>query len=150
MGRDSSVSIASRYGMDGPGSTPGRDEILRTCSDRPWSTPSLTYSTYPVIFEVKAARAWPSPPTPSSTEVKERVELYLYSTYGPSWPVLRWNFHLPLFGRGSVFEILPSGDKDWSDVRHVLIQKILQILMGFSVIMNTRRFIMFFVITNIL
>jgi hypothetical protein len=27
-------------------------------------------------------------PTPSSTEVKERVELYLYSLSGPSWPVL--------------------------------------------------------------
>jgi len=27
-------------------------------------------------------------PPPSSAEVKERVELYLYSTFGPSWPVL--------------------------------------------------------------
>jgi len=26
-------------------------------------------------------------PPPSSAEVKERVELYLYSTSGPSWPV---------------------------------------------------------------
>ena len=26
-------------------------------------------------------------PPPSSAEVKERVELYLYSPYGPSWPV---------------------------------------------------------------
>jgi len=26
-------------------------------------------------------------PTPPSAEVKERVELYLYSTSGPSWPV---------------------------------------------------------------
>jgi hypothetical protein len=26
--------------------------------------------------------------TPSSAEVKERVELYLYSPSGPSWPVL--------------------------------------------------------------
>jgi len=25
---------------------------------------------------------------PSSAEVKERVELYLYSPSGPSWPVL--------------------------------------------------------------
>jgi hypothetical protein len=29
----------------------------------------------------------PPPPPPSSAEVKERVELYLYSS-GPSWPVL--------------------------------------------------------------
>jgi hypothetical protein len=27
-------------------------------------------------------------PPPSSAEVKERVELYLYSPSGPSWPVL--------------------------------------------------------------
>jgi hypothetical protein len=27
-------------------------------------------------------------PPPSSTEVKERLELYLYSPSGPSWPVL--------------------------------------------------------------
>jgi hypothetical protein len=28
---------------------------------------------------------------PSRAEVKERVELYLYSPSGPSWPVLGWN-----------------------------------------------------------
>jgi hypothetical protein len=27
-------------------------------------------------------------PLPSSTEVKERVELYFYSTSGPLWPFL--------------------------------------------------------------
>jgi len=27
-------------------------------------------------------------PNPSSAEVKEKVELYLYSPSGPSWPVL--------------------------------------------------------------
>jgi hypothetical protein len=27
-------------------------------------------------------------PPPSSAEVKERVELYLYYAFGPSWPVL--------------------------------------------------------------
>jgi len=28
-------------------------------------------------------------PPPPSTEVKERVKIYLYSLFGPSWPVLR-------------------------------------------------------------
>jgi hypothetical protein len=37
----------------------------------------------------KAAGAWRWQPTPSRAEVKERVELYLYSPSGPSWPVLR-------------------------------------------------------------
>jgi len=35
-------------------------------------------------------------PLPFSAEVKERVELYLYSPYGPSWPVLGRTVPLPL------------------------------------------------------
>jgi hypothetical protein len=34
---------------------------------------------------------------PSSTEVKERVELYLYSLAGPSWPVLGTTLPLSLY-----------------------------------------------------
>jgi len=33
---------------------------------------------------------------PSSVEVKDRVELYHYSTPGPLWPVLGWTLLLPL------------------------------------------------------
>ena len=33
-------------------------------------------------------------PPPSSAEVKERVEVYLYSPFGPLWSILGWN--LPL------------------------------------------------------
>jgi hypothetical protein len=33
---------------------------------------------------------------PPSAEVKERVELYIYSPSGPSWPVLRVNFTFTL------------------------------------------------------
>jgi hypothetical protein len=36
----------------------------------------------------KAAGAWRGPTTSSSAEVKERVELYPYSPYGSSLPVL--------------------------------------------------------------
>ena len=35
-----SVGIATGYGMEGPGSNPGGDEIFRP-SDRPWGPPSL-------------------------------------------------------------------------------------------------------------
>ena len=35
----------------------------------------------------KAAWAWRLLPTPSTTGVKERVDLYLYPPSGPSWPV---------------------------------------------------------------
>jgi hypothetical protein len=34
-------------------------------------------------------------PPPSSAEVKERVELYLYSPSGPLWSVLGWTLPLP-------------------------------------------------------
>jgi len=43
----------------------------------------------------KAVGAWHWPPTPSSVEVDERVELYLYSPSEPSWPVLGWTVPLP-------------------------------------------------------
>jgi hypothetical protein len=35
-------------------------------------------------------------PPPSSAKVTESLELHLYSTSGPSWPVLWWNLPLPL------------------------------------------------------
>jgi len=41
-------------------------------------------------------------PPPSGAEVKKRVELYVCSPYGSSWPVLRWT--LPLLHLQSVFE----------------------------------------------
>ena len=34
-------------------------------------------------------------PPQSSAEVKERVELYLFSLSGPSWPVIGWTLRLP-------------------------------------------------------
>jgi hypothetical protein len=42
-----------------------------------------------------AGRVVDHPPS-FSAEVKETVELYLYSPSGPSWPVLRWTLSLPL------------------------------------------------------
>jgi len=47
-------------------------------------------------------------PPPSTTEVKERVELYLYSTFGPSWPVLRVNFTFTVIGDITTVSIIQS------------------------------------------
>jgi hypothetical protein len=80
VGRDSSVGIATVYGLDDPGSNPGGGEIFRTCPDRPWGPPSLLYNGHRVFpgGKVRPGRdADPSPP--SSADVKNRVELYLYS-----------------------------------------------------------------------
>jgi hypothetical protein len=74
------------------GSNPDGGGIFRTRPYRPWGLPSLLYNGYQVIPGSKAAGAWRLPPTPSTAEVKEKVEPYLYSTYGLSWSVLGWTF----------------------------------------------------------
>jgi len=92
-GRDSSVGIATRYELDGTGieSRWGRDIPHPS---RPALGPIQPPTQWvPGLFpESKAAGAWRWPPTPSSAEVKETVELYLYlySLSGPSWLVLGW------------------------------------------------------------
>jgi hypothetical protein len=94
VGPDSSVGITTRYGINGPGIQFrwGRDFL---------HPPRLAlYNRYWVFLGAGgggAARAWRWPPTPSSTEVKESVKLYIYSLSGPSWLVLLWPVPLPFF-----------------------------------------------------
>ena len=46
VARNSSVGIATRYGLDGPGSNPGGGEVFCNHPDRPWAhTASYTMST---------------------------------------------------------------------------------------------------------
>jgi hypothetical protein len=94
----SSVGIATRYGQDGPDieSYLGEGEIFYTRSDRPWGPPSLLYNGYRVSFPgVKRPGRGGNHPPQSSAEVKERIELYLYSPFGPSWPVVGRALPLP-------------------------------------------------------
>jgi len=70
--------------------------LLSSSSSRPtWGQPSLLYNGYQGFLGGKAAGAWRWPSTPSSAEVKERVDLYLYSPSGSLWPVLGWTLDLP-------------------------------------------------------
>ena len=73
------------------GSNSGGGEILRTRPDRPWGPPSLLYNSYGVsIPGVKMPGRGLNDLPSSSAEVKERVELYLYSLSGISWQVMWW------------------------------------------------------------
>jgi len=69
-------------------SNSGGGEIFHTCPDRPWDPLSLLYSGYRVFPGVKRPGHGVDHPPASNAEVKERVELYLYSPSGPFWPVL--------------------------------------------------------------
>jgi hypothetical protein len=62
--RDSSVSIATRYGLEGPGIESRWGEIFRTYPDRLRGPPSLLYNRYRLFPGVKAAGAWCWPLTP--------------------------------------------------------------------------------------
>ena len=52
------AGIATRYGLDGPGSNPGGGEIFRTRPDRPWGPPSFLYNGNRDFRGVKVAEAW--------------------------------------------------------------------------------------------
>ena len=94
--RDSSVGIATRYGLDGP--------VIEWRWGRDFPHPSRpALGSHPTFYTMGTGSfpgvKRPGPgvdPTPSSADVKERVELYLYSPYGPSWRVLGWHLSLPL------------------------------------------------------
>ena len=93
--RDSSVSIATRYGLDGQGieSRWGQD-FPHPSRPALGPTQNPTQRVPGISRGVKRPRRGVDHPHPSSSEVKERVELYFYFPCGFSWPVLGWT--LPL------------------------------------------------------
>ena len=84
MGRDSSVDLATRYGLDGP----GIESRWGTRFSAPVQTGPGAQPTSGPFPGVKRPGRNAAHPPPSRGEVKERVELYLYSPSGLSWPVL--------------------------------------------------------------
>ena len=82
-GQGISVGIATRYGLDGPGIETRWGALFSApIQTGPGAHPAFLYNGYRVFPWGKAAGAWNWPPTPSSAEVKERIEIYLYSSLG--------------------------------------------------------------------
>jgi hypothetical protein len=52
-GRDSTVGIATRYGLEVRRLNPGGGDIFRTRPDRPWGSPNLLYKGYSVFPGLK-------------------------------------------------------------------------------------------------
>jgi hypothetical protein len=77
-------------------SNPGRARYSAPVQTGPGAHPAfytIDTGSYPWV---KRPRRGVDHPTPSSSEVKERVGLYLFSHSGPSWPVQGWTLLLPL------------------------------------------------------
>jgi hypothetical protein len=103
VGRDSVVGIATRYGLDGPGieSRWGRDFPHPSRPTLGPTQPPIQW--VPGLPGVKRPGRGIDHPPSSNAWDKERLEQYLYSPYGSSWPVVGRTlfFFLPLllFGR---------------------------------------------------
>jgi hypothetical protein len=95
VGRDSTVGIATCYGLDGPGiESQWRARFSAPVRTGPGAHPaSCTMGTGSFPGVRRPGREVYHPP-PSSAEVKERVELCLFSLSGSLFPVLGW--YLPL------------------------------------------------------
>jgi hypothetical protein len=89
LGRDSSVGTVTRYRLDSLGIESRRGEIFHICPDRPWGPSIVLCKGYRVSFRgVKRPGRVVNHLHLSNGTVKERVELCLYSSPVPSWPVL--------------------------------------------------------------
>ena len=102
-GRDSVVGIATRYGLECPGIESWWGEIFRTRPDRPWMPPTQRVPS--ILPESKASTRGLDHRPPSSAEVKERVEICLYSSSGPSWPILGWPLPFTFITQNAVHKI---------------------------------------------
>jgi hypothetical protein len=102
------LNVATHYGPDGPWILSRLGEICRNCPDRPWGLPSPYTMGTGSSPGVNRPRRGVHHPPPSSIEVKESVELYLYSLSGPSWPVIGSTLILPYRQTSSCHFVLVS------------------------------------------
>jgi hypothetical protein len=90
MGRDNVVGIVTHYGLDDPGIESRWETIISAPLQTGSRThpPSYTTDNRSFLWAKQPGRGVDHQP-PSCTQVKETVELYIYSPSGPSWPIPR-------------------------------------------------------------
>jgi hypothetical protein len=110
------AGIATRYGLDGPGieSRWGARFYAPVQTDPGAHPDSYAMDTGSFTGPKRPGRGVDHPPA-SSADVKERVELYLYSPSGPSWLCSRVNTFtftlypkLPDFRNSTAFWVVTS------------------------------------------
>ena len=91
-GRNSSVGIVTRYGLDGPGieSRCGRDSSQPSSWALGPTQPPLQWLPGHALGVKRPGRVIDHP-RPPSVQVTERVELHLYSSSGLPRPVTDWS-----------------------------------------------------------
>ena len=93
QGRDSSVGIATRYGLDGPGiESRWGARFSAPVQTGPGAHPATCTMGTGSFPGVKRPGRGADHPSPSKRRGHERVGLYLYSPSGPSWPVIGRTF----------------------------------------------------------
>jgi hypothetical protein len=96
-GPGSSVSIATGYGLDGPGIESRRGgEIFHTCPDRPWGPPGLLYNRYWVFPRGKERPGRDANPSSSSSAVI--MKGYSYTSTHPYGPFGLYRASVPVQG----------------------------------------------------
>ena len=89
MGQDSTVGIATRYGLDGSGiESRWGARFSAPFQTGPGAYPAPCIRGTGYSPGVKRPGRGADHPPPSKCRGHERVGLYLYSPSGPSWPVM--------------------------------------------------------------
>jgi len=111
-GPDSSVGIATGYGLDGPRiESRWGGKIFRTCPDRRWGPLSLLYNGYRVFPGGKERPGRDADPSPPSSAMVMKEQSYTstpphgpYSLYRASVPVQGCTLPLPFY---LLYNIIP-------------------------------------------
>ena len=92
-------------------SNPSEDKIFCDHPNRPWGPHILLYNRHPVSFAgVNLQGSDINCPPPSSTKIKERIQVYLLSPSRPSWHVLEQTFYFK-YGSSTFLPNVPSNHK---------------------------------------